>query len=231
MIAAMATSASRPTLREGSAVHNLPLPLTSLVGRGRELERVGETLRRTRLVSITGPGGVGKTRLALELAQRQVPRRPDGVWLVDLALGTEAPDVPAEVARALGLQSNRRTEPTEALRRYLRDRDLLIVLDNCEHIVDACAELATSVLESCAAVRIMATSRESLGVNGETVWRLAPLGSEDAYRQRRADDRPAVRTARLPAACDRARRRARRGDVAGGDPAEPRRRRGRARRP
>jgi non-specific serine/threonine protein kinase len=104
------------------------------------------------------------------------------VWLVDLALGAEIPDVPAEVARALGLQDSRATAPAQALRRYLTDRDLLLVLDNCEHVVDACAELATGLLGSCAAVRIMATSRESLGVNGETVWRLEPLGPEDAYR-------------------------------------------------
>jgi non-specific serine/threonine protein kinase len=163
-------------------VHNLPFALTSLVGRARELEGIGETLRRTRLVSVTGPGGVGKTRLALELAHRHVPRRADGVWLVDLALGMKAPDVPSEVARTLGVQSGRGTAPTDALRGYLADRDLLLVLDNCEHVIDACADLATDLLGSCAAVRIMATSRESLGVNGETVWRLEPLGSEDAYR-------------------------------------------------
>jgi predicted ATPase/DNA-binding CsgD family transcriptional regulator len=116
------------------------------------------------------------------------------VWLVDLALGMEAPDVPSEVARALGLQSSRGTAPADALRRYLADRDLLLVLDNCEPVIDACAELATDLLGSCAAVRIMVTSRESLGVNGETVWRLEPLGSEDAYRlfvERARQGRPA----------------------------------------
>ena len=81
----MATSASRTAQRMGRAEHNLPVPLTSLVGRARELERIGETLRRTRLVTLTGPGGVGKTRLALALAHSQLGRRADGVWLVDLA--------------------------------------------------------------------------------------------------------------------------------------------------
>ena len=178
----MATSASRTAERMGRAEHNLPVPLTSLVGRARELERIGETLRRTRLVTLTGPGGVGKTRLALALAHSQLGRRADGVWLVDLAAGPGTPDVAAETARMLGVRGPRGTSPTDALRGYLRDRDLLLVLDNCEHVVDACAELAGALLGSCGDVRIMAASRESLGVDGETVWRLEPLAPEDAYR-------------------------------------------------
>jgi predicted ATPase len=153
-----------------------------MVGRARELERIGETLRRTRLVTLTGPGGVGKTRLALALADRELPRRPAGAWLVDLALGPEKPDVPVEVARVLGVGIARGASAAGALRRYLHDRDLLLVLDNCEHVVDACAKLATELLSSCASLRILATSRELLGVSGETVWRLEPLRPEDAYR-------------------------------------------------
>lgn len=203
---AMATTSSRR-----SAEHNLPIPLTSLIGRARELERIGDALRRTRLVSLTGPGGVGKTRLALALAHRQVPYRRDGVWLVDLALGTETPDVAAEVARALGVQNPRGTTPTDALRRYLYDRDVLLVLDNCEHVVEACAGLAADALSSCAALRIMATSRESLGVSGETVWRLEPLEPTDAYRlfierarQRRPELVPGADTdATIARLCDR----------------------------
>jgi predicted ATPase/DNA-binding CsgD family transcriptional regulator len=177
----MATMLSRAGGRSGSE-HNLPAPLTSLVGRARELEAISETLRRTRLVTLTGPGGVGKTRLALELAHRQIARRVGGVWLVDLASGPETPDVAAETARMLDVRGPAGRTATDALRRYLRNRDLLLVLDNCEHVVDACAELATALLTSCRDVRIMATSRESLGVSGETVWRLEPLGPEDAYR-------------------------------------------------
>jgi predicted ATPase/DNA-binding CsgD family transcriptional regulator len=164
------------------AEHNLPAPLTSLVGRARELQRIGETLHTTRLVTLTGPGGVGKTRLALELARRQIARRADGAWLVDLASGPEKPDVAAETARMLDVRSSPGTSATDALRRYLVNRDVLVVLDNCEHVVDACARLASALLTACGDVRIMATSRESLGVNGETVWRLDPLGPEDAYR-------------------------------------------------
>jgi predicted ATPase/DNA-binding CsgD family transcriptional regulator len=162
--------------------HNLPAPLTSLLGRGRELEGVAETLRRTRLVTLTGPGGVGKTRLALELAHRQLRRRPDGVWLVDLTAGTDAPEVGAETARMLGLRSAPGTTVTDSLRGYLAERDLLLVLDNCEHVIAPSAELATALLTTCPAVRILATSREPLGVRGETVWSLDPLEPEDASR-------------------------------------------------
>jgi non-specific serine/threonine protein kinase len=181
--------------------HNVPAPLTSLIGRAREFDGIGETLRRTRLVTLTGPGGVGKTRLALELARRQIARRPGGVWLVDLAAHPETPDVAAETARALDVRGARGTAATDALRRYLANRDVLLVLDNCEHVVDACAELAAALLSSCRDVRIMATSREPLGVSGETIWRLEPLASEDAYRlfverarQRRPEFMPGAET-------------------------------------
>jgi predicted ATPase/DNA-binding CsgD family transcriptional regulator len=170
------------TERVRSPEHNLPVPLTSLIGRARELEAVGETLRRTRLVSLIGPGGVGKTRLALALAHRQLPKRADGVRLVDLTSAPEEPDVAAEAARVLQLAVPRRAAALGAVRTLLADRDLLLVLDNCEHVVDKCAELATDLLGSCAAVRILATSREPLGVIGETVWTLAPLEPADAYR-------------------------------------------------
>ena len=178
----MVTGSSRPSERGSSVEHNLPLALASLVGRVRELGAIGETLRRTRLVSLTGPGGVGKTRLALALAYRELARRSDGVWLVDLASGVEEPDVAAETARVFGVGSQRGSAASDGLRTYLRDRDLLLVLDNCEHVVDQCAELAVGLLSSCAGVRILATSREPLGVTGETVWRLEPLGAADAYR-------------------------------------------------
>jgi predicted ATPase/DNA-binding CsgD family transcriptional regulator len=178
----MATISPRALKQGSSAGHNIPAPLSSMVGRTRELEGISDTLRRTRLVTLTGPGGVGKTRLALELARRQIARRPDGVWLVDLTAGPATPDVAAETARTLGVRGPRGIRPAETLGRFLADRDVLLVLDNCEHVVDACAELATALLSSCADVRILATSRESLGVSGETVWTLEALDAEDAYR-------------------------------------------------
>jgi predicted ATPase/DNA-binding CsgD family transcriptional regulator len=171
-------AASRARTAE-PAEHNVPVPLTSLIGRSRELDGIGEVLRRTRLVTLTGPAGVGKTRLATEVARRQVGRRPDGVWLVDLTAG---PEPAAEVARTLDVGGRSPTAPTELLRGYLADRDLLLVIDNCEHVIDACARLASSLLSSCANLRILATSRESLGVTGETVWRLDPLQAEAGHR-------------------------------------------------
>ena len=149
------------------------------VGRSRELDGIGETLRHTRLVTLTGPGGVGKTRLATKVARRQIGRRADGVWLVDLTAGPADPDPAAEVARTLDVGGRSAAAPSDSLRRYLADRDVLLVIDNCEHVVDACAQLASALLGSCAGVRILATSRESLGVSGETVWRLDLLAAED----------------------------------------------------
>ena len=121
------------------AKHNVPVPLTSLIGRSHELDGIVEMLRRTRLVTVTGPGGIGKTRLATEVAHRQVARRPDGVWLVDLTAG---PDPAAEVARTLDVGGSS-AAPTASLRRYLADRDLLLVLDNCEHVSTPAPSSAT----------------------------------------------------------------------------------------
>src|SRR6516165_2223804 len=154
----MAGISSRARERADSGETNIPVPLSSLVGRARELDGIGETLRRTRLVTLTGPGGVGKTRLALELARRQLGRR-GGVWLVDLAARAERPDVAAETARVLGVGVSAGMTATGALRRYLADRDVLLILDNCERVVDECAELAAGLLSSCGNVRVLATSR------------------------------------------------------------------------
>jgi predicted ATPase len=178
----MGVSVSRTAELGTARRHNVPVPLTSLLGRSGELDGVGETLRRTQLVTLTGPGGVGKTRLAIEVARRHIRRRADGVWLVDLTASAANPDPAAEVARTLEVGGRTETPPTESLRRYLVDRDMLLVIDNCEHVVDACAHLASSLLHACTSLRILATSRESLGVIGETVWRLDALSAEDAKR-------------------------------------------------
>jgi predicted ATPase/DNA-binding CsgD family transcriptional regulator len=178
----MSTAVAPPVGGTGAERHNVPVPLTPLIGRARELDGVAETLNRTRLVTLTGPGGVGKTRLAIELARRQIGRRADGVWLVDLTAGPADPDPAAEVARTLEVGGSSAAAPTESLRRYLAQRDVLLVIDNCERVIDACAELTSALLRSCGGLRILATSRESLGVNGETVRRLESLADEDAQR-------------------------------------------------
>ncbi len=216
----MGKTSSHVPRRTGAAEHNLLVPLSSLVGRGRELDGIGEALRRTRLVTLTGPGGVGKTSLALEVARRQLARRRDGVWFVDLAASAGAPDVAGETARVMNVGTPAGATATDALRRYLADRDVLLILDNCEHVVEACAELAASLLGSCGRLRLLATSREVLGVAGETVWTVQPLELEDARRlfverarQRRPDfvpdeqaettiDRLCARLDRLPLAIE-----------------------------
>jgi predicted ATPase/class 3 adenylate cyclase/DNA-binding CsgD family transcriptional regulator len=210
MLADPIPSGEAPAHEAGASKHNLPMALTSLIGRSRELDAVGEALRRSRLVTLTGPGGAGKTRLGVELARRQLGRRADGVWLVDLTAAADF-DPAAAVARTLDVGARSAATPTESLRRYLADRDVLLVLDNCEHVINACAELTTTVLTACPGVHILATSRESLDVSGETVWRLDPLGAHDARRlfvararQRRPDFIPTEKTdATIAALCTR----------------------------
>jgi predicted ATPase len=144
------------------------------VGREREIEAVERELASTRLLTLTGAGGSGKTRLALEVARDLLEAYPDGVWLVELAPLSEEALVPKAVAEALGV-SERPGEPlADTLAELLRDRHLLLVLDNCEHLVEPSARLVDKLLDSCPRLRILATSREALGVEGEVRW-LVPL--------------------------------------------------------
>jgi non-specific serine/threonine protein kinase len=180
------------------AAGNLPLALTSFVGREQELAALVDRLTTTRLLTLTGPGGVGKTRLALELAAAVRVRYRDGAWLVDLAAlpstprgnGAtphhsvhEGPRQPSDalllVQQAVAAALDVRAAPTQplidTLITALRDRHLLLVLDNCEHLIAACAHLAETLLRACPRLHILATSREVLGVPGEVIWRVPPL--------------------------------------------------------
>lgn len=133
-------------------------------------------------MTVIGPGGVGKTRLALEIAGAQAKRKPDGAWFVDVALTTDVTSVPLEAARVFGIRRRTPEGAAEAVRSYLADRTLLLLLDNCEQFAAACAQLATLLLGACPNLAILATSREVLGVESETVWRLDPLEREAAER-------------------------------------------------
>ncbi|HEY3034729.1 MAG TPA: AAA family ATPase, partial [Streptosporangiaceae bacterium] len=155
-----------------AGVHGFPAALTRFIGRSRELDDVAELLARYRMVTVTGPGGVGKTRLSGEVAQQVTGRFADGVWLAELA-GVADPDaVPATVATALGLQQGRGGPALEGLAEVLAARQVLLVFDNCEHLIDAVAELCGTLLPAADDVRILATSREPAGVAGEARYRL-----------------------------------------------------------
>jgi predicted ATPase/DNA-binding SARP family transcriptional activator len=176
-----ASQASRP--KPGQVpTSNLPLQLTTFVGRDRELADVIGLVRRHRLLTLTGAGGSGKTRLALEAAASLAADIAGGTWLVELAGLSDEALVPSAVADALGVQ-NRSTRPSEqAVAAHVADRQMLIVLDNCEHLIDACAGLAQRLLTSCPNLRIIATSREALRIGGEVDWRVPSLAPSEAER-------------------------------------------------
>ncbi|MGW1888103.1 AfsR/SARP family transcriptional regulator [Streptomyces sp. NPDC001970] len=153
----------------------LPAEVTSFVGRRSELADVAKLLRESRLVTVTGVGGVGKTRLAVRLAHEVQSEYPDGVRLVDLSLVHDPDLVAHTVAQALDLHDQTLGSPVQLLREHLAVKRLLLVLDTCEHVVDACALLAETILSSAPAVRVLATSRESLGITGEQIFVLPPL--------------------------------------------------------
>jgi DNA-binding XRE family transcriptional regulator len=155
--------------------HNLPAPMTSFVGREREIRGVLDALSSSRLVTLVGTGGCGKTRLALQVAESVLGSFPDGVWLVELAPVTDSHAVVQTVASALGVFVPPSRPLLATLVGALRSRRTLLVLDNCEHVIDACAELANRLLCGCQEVSILATSREPLAIAGEYRWRVPPM--------------------------------------------------------
>jgi predicted ATPase/DNA-binding SARP family transcriptional activator len=163
--------------------HNLPERLTSLVGRNVELGELAKLVEQHRLVTVIGPGGAGKTSLAVALAERLVAGHPDGVWLVELAALRDPTLLAEAVAVTLGLSEEAAGPgiplPAERLATFAADKAMLLVLDNCEHLVGACTELVGRLLQAGPRVRVLATSREVLGVPGEVVWPIPPLAVPD----------------------------------------------------
>ncbi len=159
--------------------HNLPQQLTSFVGRQEQIANVRALMEQTRLLTLTGSGGSGKTRLALQVAADMLNGTNDGVWLVELAPLTDPSLVPSTIADVLGLKE----EPGKPIQRTLVDhvksKDLLLILDNCEHLLTACAQFADLILRQCPAVLIIATSRESLGIFGELSFQVPSLTLPD----------------------------------------------------
>ena len=168
-----------------TATDNLPQQLTSFVGREREIAEIIELLSRNRLVTILGTGGSGKTRLSLQVATTLREKYPDGVWFVQLDTIYEPQLVLQAVAAALGVREDGRTGRAllDTLVERLRKARTLIVLDNCEHLVEACARVASSLLMACSHLRLLATSRQALGVEGEAAWPMPTLTIPDSVAQ------------------------------------------------
>jgi predicted ATPase/class 3 adenylate cyclase/DNA-binding CsgD family transcriptional regulator len=170
-----------PPLRasKGTEKQHLPSQFTSFVGRQVEIEAVRRAMSENRLVTLTGAGGVGKTRLAMQVAAQMDGYFSDGVWYVDLAPITEPEVVAVAATRALGLPDQAGRSTMETLTRVVAGRHTLIVLDNCEHLIDACASLAIELLAACPAVGLLATSREPIRVAGEIAWQVPSLSLAD----------------------------------------------------
>ena len=165
----------RDPLGEPAPLSNLPTFVSSFVGRERELSALRGLLASRRLVTLTGPGGVGKTRLALQIAAESRGNFDDGVWLVDLAPLTSPDLVPSALTAVLRVRDEATQPAIQRLVDNLRDRELLLVLDNCEHLLEAISAAAEPILRSCPRVRILATSREALRLEGEQIYRVPPL--------------------------------------------------------
>jgi predicted ATPase/class 3 adenylate cyclase len=159
---------------------NLPLQVTEFVGRDSELVELAKLLGRSRLVTLTGSGGVGKTRLAIQAAAAAVPDYPDGAWFVDLAPTDDESFVATEIATSMGLPEYRQGDREEALVGALAHRHALVVVDNCEHLVEAVARVVDLIVRRCPAVTVLATSQEALEVDGEVTFTVRPLRDDDA---------------------------------------------------
>jgi predicted ATPase/class 3 adenylate cyclase/DNA-binding CsgD family transcriptional regulator len=172
--------------------NNLPVQASSFIGRDTELAAVSRLIAASRLVTLTGVGGVGKTRLALQIASEMLDGSGDGVWLAELASFTDPDLVAPTVAAAVGVEEAADRPVLDTLIESLRARELLLVLDNCEHLVSACTRLADALLRTCSKVHLLATSREPLGVAGEHLYRVPSLGLPTADQL--AEGQEALRT-------------------------------------
>jgi len=155
--------------------NNLPVQLTSFIGREKEILDIKKLLSGTRLLTLTGPGGTGKTRLSLQAAAELIDDFNNGVWIVELAPLTDPLLISVTIAGALGISGQPGQESFETLLNYLKQKEILIILDNCEHLIDECASITEKLLQSCTGLKIMTTSREALRSQGEIVYRVLSL--------------------------------------------------------
>jgi len=166
-------------VRQVVASHNLPAQFTNFVGRQAQITELRQLVVGNRLVTLTGAGGAGKTRLAVEVTAELTREFADGVWYVDLAPLTDPEVAPVAVARTLGLPDQPGRTTMDLLVRFLGEKTVLLLLDNCEHLLDACGTLVVKLLAACPQLTILATSREPLGVPGELSWRVPSLSVAD----------------------------------------------------
>ena len=192
-----ALSTGRTHKSSSTHPHNLPALRSSFVGREREIKEVERELATARILILTGVGGSGKTRLALEVARDLLEVYPDGVWLVELAPLSEEALVPKAVAEALKVPERPEEALSDTLAEVLRDRQLLLILDNCEHLLEATSRLVDKLLDSCPHLRIMATSREALGVEGEVRWLVPPLSVPEPQGTSSSEELAAYESVRL----------------------------------
>ncbi len=172
-----------PLLSLNTLPNNLPVQVTTFIGRERDLEELKAHLAEHRMVTLFGSGGVGKTRLAAQVGAELLERYPDGVWVADLAPITDPESVPSVIAQALGANQAQGLRGDQAIPQWLKTKQLLLILDNCEHLVQSIAVLADAIHRNCPTVHVLATSREALGVSGEKVLRLASLAVPAATRK------------------------------------------------
>jgi len=169
-----------PLKSRNAAPNNLPDQLTSFIGREKQMEDSTRLLASTRMLTFIGPGGTGKTRLALQLAENQLSAFKDGAWFIELAPLTDSAYIVSTIVSAFNLREVQGVPPLTVLIDYLRSKQLLLVLDNCEHLVEACAQLADQLLHQCPGLKLVVSSREALGISGETVYRVPSLREEEA---------------------------------------------------
>ena len=162
-------------------LHNLPAEPNRFVGRARDVAELGTLVHEERVITLSGVGGIGKTRLSLRVAAQAVPRFPDGVWLVELARIGNPALIVSEMAEVLGVREEVPGRLLDGLRMRLREARTLVVLDNCEHLVERCAELVTELIAECPELRFLLTSREPLRIPGELIWRVPPLELPDDH--------------------------------------------------
>jgi predicted ATPase len=161
--------------------NNLPIQLTTFIGREKELEQIKKRLQKNRLVTLTGSGGIGKTRLSIQVASDLLGEYPNGVWLVELAPVTNPSLVTQAVCTALDMTPQGMMSALSALVEFMRSKKMLLVVDNCEHLIDSCAQLAGTLLQACPELRILTSSREALGIDGESAYRVPSLSLADPH--------------------------------------------------